>query len=127
MLRQAEADLGRDTYSPSGKTVYLREGSGGLHSRVGRDTFPWRESMSNILPILLAQAGPDGSACGEWCIPPTGPDRAGTPRENAAGTWTPDADKVPGYADAMCVCEGAAPEYGAGETSDLARKGGEGV
>ena len=29
--------------------------------------------------------------------------------------------------DTVCVCEGAAPEYGAGKTSDLARKGGEGV
>ena len=28
---------------------------------------------------------------------------------------------------AMVVCEGDSPEYGVGETSDLARKGGEGV
>ena len=33
---------------------------------------------------------------------------------------------IPDYSDAVCVCEGDAPEYGAGETSDLARKGAEG-
>ena len=33
--------------------------------------------------------------------------------------------RAPG--EAMCVCEGGAPGNGKGETSDLARKGGEGV
>ena len=47
-------------------------------------------------------------------------------REKAAGTWTPEADAVPDCADAMCVREENAPRYGEGETSDLARKGGEG-
>ena len=47
-------------------------------------------------------------------------------REKAAGTWTPEADAVPDCADAMCVREGDAPGYGAGKTSDLARKGVEG-
>ena len=47
-------------------------------------------------------------------------------REKAAGTWTPEADAVPDYADAVCVREENAPRYGEGETSDLARKGGAG-
>lgn len=44
-------------------------------------------------------------------------------REKAAGTWSPDADAVPDYADAVCVREDA-PKFG--KTSDLARKGAEG-
>lgn len=47
-------------------------------------------------------------------------------REKAAGTWTPEADAVADYADAMCVREGEATAYGAGKTSDFARKDGNG-
>lgn len=51
-------------------------------------------------------------------------------REKAAGTWTPEADAVTEYADAVCVREGEPPNYQTtkladGET-DLARKGTEG-
>ena len=66
--------------------------------------------MSYILPILLAQAGPVGSACVEWCIPPMGPDCAGTP-------WVRDG---------FLQTTGAVPRAPGGKTSGSARKGEEG-
>ena len=45
----------------------------------------------------------------------------GVGREPAESVWTP------AEGEALCVREGNAPRYGKGKTSDLARKGGEGV
>jgi hypothetical protein len=58
-------------------------------------------------------------------------------RRKAEGTWKSPLDEggeetawghaeSPDYTDVMCVGEGDAPKYGAGETSDFARKGAEG-